>query len=329
MNPYTAIAAVAKNVIDSEIKYNGRLPVNRTKQRNVIFATILMKLMMATALSGAIGLSYALTICTMNGIIPVIPVKSEKKKIDTIIKSGLSVGFRFNSAHFSSSVGNEWLQIWSFLRQDLHELKRWLYRCISWYSLVTASVDTQPRNQLNAFFASECRFFDRRNCGVSGTYKFVRIKRMINFTNYSKSKTHAAKSNHSNYGQKHENQCHSSPWHQRIQSKYKKTSRRHPSTGKRYQYSTIRRFTANWMGNLIRLFSIHFNEFCPETYEISAMYVIVGELLKPFARPINEYATNISQTLLELYIINHEIRNGTFAAIIARFRPNKSTSKRI
>lgn len=111
VKPYPQTIAELRKTIDNIVKYNGRLPVKRIKHKNAMFAKLFVKLKIAAARSGAIGLSYALKICTINGDIPEMPVNSAKTKSDNTITSGFRVCIRFSSAHFSSSVGNGCVQI--------------------------------------------------------------------------------------------------------------------------------------------------------------------------------------------------------------------------
>lgn len=80
------------------------------------------KLKMAAAWSGAIGLSYALNICTINVDIEKMPENDVMKKSDITIKNGFSVCFRFNSLNFSVVVGNGCKHDWFSLRQELQDL---------------------------------------------------------------------------------------------------------------------------------------------------------------------------------------------------------------
>lgn len=65
-------------------------------------------------------------------------------------------------------------------------------------------------------------------------------------------------------------------------------------------------------------------ELFMKSYQISPMYVMTGDCIKPIESPIKISATNISQTLRALYIINHAIPNGILIAIIVRLRPKLS-----
>lgn len=93
------------DVIDNIVRYNGRLPVNRIRTITVILAKLFTRLKITAALSGSIGLPYALKICIQNFCIPDMPENSAIKNIDNTMKSGLSVRFRLNSDNFSSIVG--------------------------------------------------------------------------------------------------------------------------------------------------------------------------------------------------------------------------------
>lgn len=60
------------------------------------------------------------------------------------------------------------------------------------------------------------------------------------------------------------------------------------------------------------------------TYQISPMYVMIGDSIRPTPRPSNEFAMKISVTVVALYNIYHAIINGIFTSNIEVFRPNGS-----
>lgn len=55
--------------------------------------------------------------------------------------------------------------------------------------------------------------------------------------------------------------------------------------------------------------------------QISPMYVIVGDSVKPDASPNSIFATKICHTSVALQSRNHDIINGMLTTIIARFLP--------
>lgn len=71
------------------VKYRRRLPVKRTNTMYVKLPILSRKLMIAAARSGAMGDSYALKICTMNGFIDSEPEKSARKNSNITIMNGL------------------------------------------------------------------------------------------------------------------------------------------------------------------------------------------------------------------------------------------------
>lgn len=54
---------------------------------------------------------------------------------------------------------------------------------------------------------------------------------------------------------------------------------------------------------------------------------MTGDCMRPTASPIRLLAMKISQTVVELYIINQAIANGTLTAIMDRFRPKESDQR--
>lgn len=150
-----------------------RFPESRTKHMKTIFAMLSANDMTAAASSGGIGLSYALKIWTINGLIAWTPVNCARKKSTIIIMNGLSVLFRFNSDNFSTNVGNGCEHLIFCLMHKLHDLERSLCRFKSLNSCATASRETQPRSQHKDFSASSTRFFAKSHWGVSGIYKIV------------------------------------------------------------------------------------------------------------------------------------------------------------
>lgn len=105
---------------------------------------------------------------SIDHLIDRMPLNCDRKNNVITMANGFSVRFRFNSDSFSIIVGNGWVHFTFCLIQLLHDFERSLCRCRSWNSWVTASLDTQPRNQQSDFSASAVRFFDNNHCGVSG-----------------------------------------------------------------------------------------------------------------------------------------------------------------
>lgn len=113
----------------------------------------------AAALSGWIGLLYALKIWTIYGLMANTPVNSMIRKMKITMMNGCKVRFRLNSAIFSRKLGavsDDSLFDFSFTS------------CIFCNSGVTEPLNTQPRNQHNDFSASSRRPFDISHWGVSG-----------------------------------------------------------------------------------------------------------------------------------------------------------------
>lgn len=159
------------NIPNSIVKYMRRLPVNRTKHMNITLTRLSSVLIIAAARSGAIGLSYALKICTINGRIEFVPVNWTKMNSDRTIINGLRIRLRFNSANFSRIVGNGCEHGKFNFAQDWHDFDCSLCRCKSPNSWLMWCRVVQPRSHCNDFSASVKRFFESNHCGVSGIWK--------------------------------------------------------------------------------------------------------------------------------------------------------------
>lgn len=101
--------------------------------------------------------------------------------------NGLSVRFRFNSDIFWASVGDGCEHFCSILLHVAHDFERSLCCWSLLNSWATVWLGTQPRSHRSEFSASFVRFFDRRNWGVSGTWKRIiktKIKTIISIVSF-------------------------------------------------------------------------------------------------------------------------------------------------
>lgn len=160
-------------------KYKFRLPAYLTKHTNAIYAKLALNVTTATARSGAIGLSYALKICTKNGRIEESPVNWLRKNSAITIINGLIVCFRFNSENFSAKLGKGCKHLTFCLIHKLHAVDSSLCCFILLNSSATTSLDVQPRSQRSDFSASLTRFFDKSHCGVSGICEYSKVVDII------------------------------------------------------------------------------------------------------------------------------------------------------
>lgn len=89
----------------SMVKYSRRFPVNRSIVRKQKIPKLLTTPDSAAARSGAIGLSYALKICVLYGIIAIIPANSAMTNAAITIQNGFIVCDRRSSRIFWKIVG--------------------------------------------------------------------------------------------------------------------------------------------------------------------------------------------------------------------------------
>lgn len=151
------------------VKYSVRFPVHRSNVRKQKIPKLLTTLAIAFARSGAIGLSYAVKISTLYGIIAITPANSAITNAAITMQNGFFVCDRPSSRNRWHIVGIGCGHFWFILIQLLHDFERSVYRCSSWSSLATADFGAHPRNHCKAFSASAVRFFASSQIGVSGS----------------------------------------------------------------------------------------------------------------------------------------------------------------
>lgn len=113
------------------VKYSGRFPVNRSNVRKQNIPKLLTTPDRAAARSGTIGLSYALKICTLYGIIAITPANRAITNAAITIQNGFIVCDRPSSWILSRIVGNGCGHFWFCLMQFAHDFENSLYRCSS------------------------------------------------------------------------------------------------------------------------------------------------------------------------------------------------------
>lgn len=160
-----------KNAPAPVIANKRRLPVYDIKKIINTCPTFSQILIITAALSGAMGLLYALKIWTWNGSKDCIPLNWVRKNKGNIIKNGFKARLFLNSESFSAKVGGgcEHGRFW--LTHVLHDWNCSLFCCNVFNSSATVSLGTQPRNQRREFSASFVQFFDKSHWGVSGIFK--------------------------------------------------------------------------------------------------------------------------------------------------------------
>lgn len=94
-----------KNAPAPVTKYKRRFPIKPIKKIIDTCPTFSIIRIITAALSGAIGLLYALKICTWNGSKDCIPLNCVRKNKGNIIKNGFKARRFLNSESFSAKVG--------------------------------------------------------------------------------------------------------------------------------------------------------------------------------------------------------------------------------
>lgn len=151
-------------------RYKRRLPVKCNKPTNPMLPKLFATLRIVAVRSGAIGLSYALNTCTMNGVIAIVPLNAPMKNSDVTMINALIVLRCLRSRNFSIVVGNGCEHFWFCLMHNSHDFDCWLYRCRASNSFVMDGFWTQPRSQQSALSASTVRPVDSNHNGVSGIF---------------------------------------------------------------------------------------------------------------------------------------------------------------